>query len=79
MSIDGIDDVKNSLQMRTAQERIVYMNTLKKEYLLLFNAITDTEEALRRLCADLMAVQQRAEELFLEEPPDMMPSAAENA
>ncbi len=41
------------------------MESVKKEYLLLFNAITDTEEALRRLRADLMAVQQQAEDLFL--------------
>ena len=52
----------------------MHMNSPKKEYLLLFNAITDTEEALRQLRADLMAVQQRAEELFLEEPPDQTPS-----
>ena len=52
----------------------MHMNPLKKEYLLLFNAITDTEEALRQLRADLMAVQQRAEELFLEELPDQTPS-----
>ena len=41
----------------------------------MFNALTDTEEALRQLCADLISVQQQAEELFLEEPPDMLPPA----
>ena len=41
------------------------MNSLKKEYLFLFNALTDTEEALQQLRRDLMAVQQQAEELFL--------------
>ena len=49
------------------------MDALRKEYVLLFNALTDTEEALRQLCADLISVQQQAEELFLEEPPDMLP------
>ena len=33
------------------------------------------EETLRQLCADLISVQQRAEELFLEEPPDLLPPA----
>ena len=41
------------------------MDTPKKEYLLLFNALTDAEEALRQLCNDLISAQQRAEELFL--------------
>ena len=51
------------------------MDALRKEYVLLFNALTDTEETLRQLCADLVSVQQRAEELFLEEPPDLLPPA----
>ena len=50
------------------------MNSLKKEYLFLFNALTDTEEALQQLRRDLMAVQQQAEELFLEEPVETVPS-----
>ena len=49
------------------------MNAPKKEYLFLFNALTDTEEALQQLRRDLMAVQQRAEELFLEEAADPVP------
>lgn len=49
------------------------MDTPKKEYLLLFNALTDTEEALRQLCNDLISAQQRAEELFLDEPPERLP------
>ena len=49
------------------------MNSLKKEYLFLFNALTDTEEALQQLRRDLMAVQQQAEELFLEEPVETVP------
>ena len=43
------------------------MKTISKEYLLLFNAVTDTEESLRQLREKLVAVQQQAEELFLEE------------
>ena len=44
------------------------MPNISKEYLLLFNAITDAEESLHQLRQRLMSVQQRAEELFLEEP-----------
>ena len=40
-------------------------HALTKEYLLLFNALTDTEETLRQLREDLMAIQRQAEELFL--------------
>lgn len=43
------------------------MQNLSKEYLLLFNAITDAEEALRRLQITLMDAQRRAEELFIQE------------
>ncbi len=42
------------------------MSTISREYLLLFNAITDAEETLRALRETLIAVQQRAEILFLE-------------
>ena len=41
------------------------MQNLTKEYLLLFNAITDAETLLARLRADLIAAQQQAEALFL--------------
>lgn len=41
------------------------MQNISQEYLLLFNAITDAEERLERIRADLIAAQQRAEELFL--------------
>ena len=41
------------------------MNIITPEYLLLFNAITDTAETLRNLQAYLVTVQQQAEELFL--------------
>lgn len=43
------------------------MKDITKEYLLLFNTITDTEETLRQLRAKLLAAQQQAELLFLEE------------
>ena len=43
------------------------MKTISKEYLLLFNALTDAEEALRKLREQLMERQRQAEELFLEE------------
>ena len=42
------------------------MRDIPKEYLLLFNTITDTEEALRILGERLMAAQQQAEALYLE-------------
>ena len=54
------------------------MNGLSKEYLLLFNALTDAENTLQQLRSELMSVQQQAEELFLSEPPDTMPPSAEN-
>lgn len=43
------------------------MQTIAKEYLLLFNALTDAEETLRKLESMLMEAQRKAEELFLEE------------
>ena len=46
------------------------MKEISKEYLLLFNALTDTEKELQRLRNDLLAVQQQAEELFLNEEED---------
>lgn len=45
----------------------IYMKEISKEYLLLFNTITDVEECLRQLRAKLVAAQQQAESLFLEE------------
>lgn len=44
------------------------MQTIAKEYLLLFNTLTDAEEALRRLEARLVEAQRQAEELFLQGP-----------
>lgn len=51
------------------------MTVISKEYLLLFNAVTDAERALARLREALLEAQRQAEELFLEEsgedaPPD---------
>ena len=42
------------------------MQTIAKEYLLLFNTLTDAEETLRRLEARLMEAQRQAEELCME-------------
>lgn len=39
---------------------------MTKEYLLLFNAVTDAIIALEALRASLIAVQQKAEEIYLE-------------
>ena len=41
------------------------MDAIKKEYTLLFNAITDAENTLEQLRTQLIAAQQQAEELFL--------------
>ena len=41
------------------------MENISKEYIVLFNAITETEETLRALREKLIAVQQRAEELYI--------------
>ena len=43
------------------------MKTISREYLLLFNAMTDAEEALCQLRERLIDIQRQAEELFLEE------------
>ena len=42
------------------------MKDISKEYLLLFNTITEMEETLRVLGDRLAAAQQQAETLFLE-------------
>ena len=43
------------------------MKPIAREYLLLFNTITDMEETLLRLQERLVSAQQQAEELFLSE------------
>lgn len=42
-----------------------YMKTISKEYLLLFNTISNTEKLLSQLQAQLVEAQMQAEELFL--------------
>ena len=42
------------------------MADISKEYVLLFNAITETEQTLRQLQERLMFVQRQAEELYLQ-------------
>ena len=42
-----------------------HMQKIPKEYLLLFNAITDAEESLHKLRANLMEAQRRAEDLYI--------------
>lgn len=42
------------------------MEKLTKEYLLLFNAISDAETTLRQLRERLLLVQCQAEELYIE-------------
>ena len=42
------------------------MEPITKEYLLLFNTITNMERTLERLRLELIDVQRRAEELYLE-------------
>jgi len=56
------------------------MTAISKEYLLLFNAVTDAEQALDRLRGALVEAQRQAEELFLEEPDeDEVPSGLQEA
>lgn len=43
------------------------MKSISREYLLMFNAITDAEETLRQLREKLMFVQRQAEELYLQD------------
>ena len=43
------------------------MKPISREYLLMFNAITDAEETLRQLREKLMFVQRQAEELYLQD------------
>ena len=53
------------------------MKTISKEYLLLFNAITDAEAALAQLRERLMDIQRQAEELYITE--DGEPEEAEDS
>lgn len=49
------------------KERMSKMKPITKEYLLLFNTITDLEKTLEHLRQELLAVQRQAEEIFLSE------------
>jgi hypothetical protein len=51
------------------------MKPISREYLLMFNAITDAEETLRQLREKLMFVQRQAEELYLEDEEEDQRSA----
>ena len=44
------------------------MAAISKEYLLLFNTVTDAERTLAQLRRTLLEAQRQAEELFLEAP-----------
>ena len=46
------------------------MQTIPKEYTLLFNAMTDAEETLAHLRQTLIDAQRQAEELYLEQEGD---------
>ena len=50
----------------SGKNRRYYMAAISKEYVLLFNAITETENTLQQLQEHLMFVQRQAEELFLQ-------------
>lgn len=52
------------------------MTVLSKEYLLLFNAVTDAERTLSQLRESLLEVQRQAEELFLEKDGEDDPPGA---
>jgi hypothetical protein len=47
---------------------------ISKEYLLLFNALTDAESELLDLRARLIHAQRMAEELFMESEPEGEPA-----
>ena len=48
------------------------MTTVSKEYLLLFNTVTQTIERLEVLRDDLIFCQQQAEELYITRDPNIM-------
>ena len=50
------------------------MAPISKEYLLLFNTITDAERTLAQLRQTLLESQRQAEELFLQSPHPEEPS-----
>ncbi|MDE6455653.1 MAG: hypothetical protein K2L38_07100 [Dysosmobacter sp.] len=52
------------------------MTAISKEYLLLFNAVTDAERTLFQLRETLLEAQRQAEELFLEQEAEDGPAEA---
>lgn len=55
------------------------MQNVSKEYLALFNAITDAEEALQTLYTRLVQAQREAEELYIGANEDTIePSAGQD-
>ena len=57
------------------KEGMPVMKSIPKEYLLLFNAISDAEEVLNQLREALIAAQRQAEELYLSVPDEVPESA----
>lgn len=55
------------------------METLTKEYLLLFNTLTDAEESLRQLREVLQNAQRQAETLFMDRSEALPPEASDSA
>lgn len=55
------------------------METLTKEYLLLFNALTDAEESLRCLREEMLSAQRQAEALFMDGSGDTGPTEGDSA
>ena len=51
------------------------MKTISKEYLLLFNTISNTERLLRQLQEELIEAQLRAEDLFMSNEEESVESA----
>jgi len=50
------------------------MQEISREYVILFNAITQAENDLSRLREDLIRAQQLAEETYICRPPEIVPS-----
>lgn len=46
------------------------MQDISREYIILFNAITEAEKDLHRLREKLMLAQQLAEETYISRPPE---------
>ena len=57
------------------KEGMPVMKSIPKEYLLLFNAISDAEDVLNQLRETLIAAQRQAEELYLSVPDEVPESA----